>query len=221
MYFEDYLLAQSHSPFVLGLDELDRIFDYPEIALDFLNLMRSWHERARSYNKTWAKFRLILVHAAGKYIPLGINTSPFNIGLAIELPEFSPNQVHSSAQKHGLDWTNLQVKQLMALVGGHPYLVQQALNRIEYRDITLEQLLEAASKEGGIYSDHLQQHLLSLEQYPELMSAFSEVVTAKQPTKLEPTLAFRLNSMGLVRLQDAYVAPRCNLYAQYFRNYLN
>jgi len=220
MYFENYLLAQSNSPLVLGLDELDRLFGYPEITSEFLGLLRSWHEQARD-GRIWTKFRLIVVHTTEVYIPIDVNTSPFNIGLPIELPEFSPKQVQNLAQKHGLDWTNIQIDQLMALVGGHPYLVEQALNRIKYRDITLEQLLEAASREGGIYSDHLRQHLLRLEQYPELMSAFSKVVTTNQPTKLKTILAFKLNSMGLVRVEDAYVTPRCNLYARYFRNYLS
>ncbi|NEQ69352.1 MAG: hypothetical protein F6K21_28450 [Symploca sp. SIO2D2] len=140
-YFKKYLLAQINSSLVLALDELEQLFKYPEIASEFLSLLRNWHELARS-DRIWAKLRLIVVYATETYIPLSIDTSLFHVGLSIELPEFSQKQVKSLVQKHGLDWTNLQIEQLMERVGGYPYLVQQALNRIKYQDITLDQLLD-------------------------------------------------------------------------------
>ncbi len=38
VYFKEYLLINIKNPFILALDELDRLFSYPNIADDFLNL---------------------------------------------------------------------------------------------------------------------------------------------------------------------------------------
>ncbi|OUL30730.1 hypothetical protein BV375_13560 [Nostoc sp. 106C] len=46
-YFEDYLLAEINQPLMLGLDEVDRIFQSPEIANDFLAMLRSWYEMSK------------------------------------------------------------------------------------------------------------------------------------------------------------------------------
>ncbi len=55
-YFEEYLLPQINSPLVLGLDEVDRIFPYAEIAPDFFGLLRLWHEKARNLD-IWKRFQ--------------------------------------------------------------------------------------------------------------------------------------------------------------------
>lgn len=41
LYFQGYLLEEIDSPVVLALDEVNRIFEYPEISGDFLPLLRS------------------------------------------------------------------------------------------------------------------------------------------------------------------------------------
>ena len=125
-YFENYLLSEIDQPLVLAIEEVDVIFERLDLADDFFSLLRSWHEEAKS-NPVWQKLRLILVHSTEVYIPLNINQSPFNVGLPIELPEFSVAQVQDLAQKHGLTWKQEQVNQLMKIIGGHPYLVREAL----------------------------------------------------------------------------------------------
>lgn len=50
-YFEDYVLPELKNPFVLALDNVDRIFPYPEIAQDFFGLLRSWHESSKNNQK--------------------------------------------------------------------------------------------------------------------------------------------------------------------------
>lgn len=91
-YFEQYLLAETDSPLALCLDEVDLLFPYREIAEGFLPLLRSWHEEAK-IEDIWKKLRLIVGHSTEVYIPLNINQSPFNVGLPIELPEFTQPQI--------------------------------------------------------------------------------------------------------------------------------
>jgi DNA-binding Xre family transcriptional regulator len=219
-YFEQYLLSESSRPLTLGLDESDRLFESPEIADDFFGLLRALHEEAKRRD-IWKKFRLVVVHSTEVYIPLDVNKSPFNVGLPIELPEFNSQQVQELAARHGINWSATEVAELMALVGGHPYLVRLAMYRIARQDVTLNQLLNSATTEAGIYSDHLRRHLWNLEKYPELIEAMREVLSVSKPVRLRLEFAFKLNSMGLVKLEGNYCSARCNLYQEYFRDRLD
>ncbi len=221
--FEDLLLPEADKPLVLGLDEVDRVFQYPKIADDFFGLLRAWYEEAGyGYGDSdlWEKLRLVVVHSTEVYLPLNVNQSPFNVGLPIELREFTNAQVADLAQRYGLSWHSEQVEQLMNVVGGHPYLVQVALYHLVKHQLTLEKLAETAPTEAGVYGDHLRRHLWNLQQHPELALAFSQVVTMEKPIELESVLAFKLHSLGLVKLKRNEVTPRFELYRQYFRDRL-
>ncbi|HAZ43620.1 MAG TPA: hypothetical protein DDW76_35415 [Cyanobacteria bacterium UBA11369] len=219
-YFEQYLLSENLPPLTLALDEVDRIFEFPEIADDFLGLLRALHEESKRSEK-WKKFRLILVHSTEVYIPLDMNKSPFNVGLPIELPEFNPQQVQQLARRHGIDCHENQVEQLMDLVGGHPFLVRLAMYHIARGDITLDRLVQESATEAGIYSDHLRRHLWNLDKYPEIKLAFAQVVTAAKSVRLPSEQGFKLNSMGLVKLDGSDCIPRCKLYRKYFSDRLS
>jgi class 3 adenylate cyclase len=223
-YFENYLLAELDSPLVLALDEVDVVFNYPEIATDFFGLLRAWYEKAKygdDSSGVWQKLRLVVVHSTEVYIPLNVNQSPFNVGLSLELPEFSREQVQDLAVRYHLNWTEAKIEQLMGLIGGNPYLVQLALYHISYEKISLEELIETANDEEGIYSDYLRRQLWNIKQYPELISALMQVVMSSTPVELEPMQSFKLQSMGLVRGQDRQVVPSCDLYRQYFSDRLS
>jgi hypothetical protein len=215
-YFERYLLKASDSPLVLCLDEVERVFDYRDVASDFLGLLRAWHEQARTRDN-WRKLRLVVVHSTEVYVPLKVNESPFNVGVPIELPELTPEQVQNLAQLYGLSWELAQVKQLMDMVGGHPYLVEQAFSHLKINTtVTLEQLLQSAATEAGIYGNHLRRYWCIIQQHSELAEALKKVVTATGNVRLEPTQAYKLHRMGLLHLAGNEVTTACNLYRQYF-----
>ncbi|MEG4107846.1 AAA-like domain-containing protein [Microcoleus sp. S13_C5] len=219
-YFEQYLLSESSKPLTLGLDESDRLFESPEIADDFFGLLRALHEEAKRRD-IWKKLRLIVVHSTEVYIPLDVNKSPFNVGLPIELPEFNSQQVQDLAKGHGLNWSGNEVAELMGLVGGNPYLVRLGMYHISRQDVTLDRLVKESTPEAGIYSDHLRRHLWNLEKYSELMEAMREIVSVSQPVRLRSELGFKLNSMGLVKLDGNHCIPRCRLYQEYFGDRLD
>jgi hypothetical protein len=206
------------------LDKVDLVFEHPNIANDFCRLLRSWYDLARRGDRSsilWKKLRLVVVHSTEVYSSLDINHSPLaGVGLVVELPEFNPEQVQDLARLHGLDWSATQVEQLMAMVGGHPSLVQLTFHHIKYQGLALEQMLQMAPTEAGIYSDHLRRHLGTLQQHPELAAAFSEVVNTDSWVTIKSDQVFRLHSMGLVKLHGNSVMPRCDLYRQYFRDRL-
>ncbi len=147
-YFENYLLAQIDSPLVLALDDVDRVFTHPEIASDFFGLLRAWYEKAKYGDRSsniWQKLRLVVVHSTEVSIPLNINQSAFNVGLSVELPNFTSAQVQNLAFRHGLNWSIQDVEKLINVVGGHPHLIRLALYHIFWvQDISLEQIGQIA-----------------------------------------------------------------------------
>lgn len=223
-YFETYLLAEIDIPVVLALDEVDVVFKYPQIATDFFGMLRTWYQKTKYGDNSsiiWQKLRLVIVHSTEVYIPINIHQSPFNVGLSIELAEFTPLQVQELTQRYQLDWGIQEVEQLMGLIGGNPHLVQMALHHISCQEITLKQLLETRTAEDCIYKDYLRKLLWNLQQYPELVAALTRAVESPTPVKLDPIQAFKLQSMGLVKVQNLQVIPSCNLYRQYFSDRLS
>jgi hypothetical protein len=218
-YFQSYLLKELKQPVILGLDEVDRIFQYSEIADEFFTMLRSWHEKGKN-NETWQKLRLVISHSQEVYISLDVNKSPFNVGLPIDLNKFSLAQVQDLVKRHGLQWSDTEINQLMGMIDGHPYLVRTALYHIATNDLTLKQFLEIAPTEEGLYEDHLYRHLLILEENKQLKSAMLKLVNSDDAVTLEPTYAFKLKSMGLAESKGNKVIPLCNLYRIYFSDRL-
>jgi len=214
-YFEKYLLEGDDRPLVLAIDNFDRIFKYADIETDLCGLLRGWHESSK-IKKLWQKLRLIIVHSQESYAQRDINQSPFNVGLPIELGEFTPEQVQELVARHGLTWTEGELEQFMGLIGGHPYMVRSALYHIAAGDLSLAEFLRTAPTEAGIYSDYLRGHLKTLEDYPELGAAMKLVITSEAPVRLRSEESFKLDSMGLVVRVDNNVKPRCDLYRQDF-----
>jgi hypothetical protein len=223
-YFQGYLLEQLNAPLILGLDNVDRVFEYPQIAQDFLPMLRYWHEEANNL-EIWQNLRLIIANSTEVYIKLDANQSPFNVGRQIKLPGFTLEQVIELAKHYGFDWARDREMQafasaLIELVGGHPYLIHLALEALCQQNQTQEQLLQEAPTQGGIYGTHLRRHWDNLQKQPDLAAAMKTVVKSDTGVPLEPTLAYKLESMGLVTLLGDEVIPSCELYRQYFRDRL-
>ena len=216
-YIENYLLESIATPLVLALDEVNQIFEHPQVSKDFLPLLRSWYEEAKTL-PIWQKLRLIVVHSTEIYVPLQLNQSPFNVGLPVQLNTFSKKEVQQLAQRYGLDWEQEgeEARQLMDMVGGHPALVQIALYHLGRGNLTLAQLLKTAPTSTGIYSHHLQRHLIVLKEQPELATALNTVMSAIEPVQLESILAYKLISLGLIKQSESRAIPSCELYRQYF-----
>lgn len=221
LYLQGYLLAQMSSPFVLAIDRLERIFEHPAIARDFLALLRSWYEEGKKV-ELLQQLRLVIVYDTEAYIPLDLNQSPFNIGLPIQLPELTLEQVQELARTYELDWCDReQAQHLIEMVGGHPYLVQLALYHLANSpQESLEPFLEKAAIATGIYRDYLHHHLAVLQEHLDLAFALKKVATATKGVELDAISAYKLESMGLVKLKGNQCTPSCQLYRLYFAEQL-
>ncbi|AFZ57835.1 AAA-like domain-containing protein [Anabaena cylindrica FACHB-243] len=218
IYFEGYLLKQIQSPLVLVLNEVNYIFEHLHIAKDFLPLLRSWHEKAKQ-TKIWQKLRLVVIHATEVYIPLNVNQSPFNVGLCLKIPEFNAEQVTEFARRHDLNWFDTSaVKQLMDLIGGHPYLIHLAFYHIQQQKISFPELLATAISHNGIYSHHLRYLLTILQSNEELSVAFYKIINSQKPTRISANLIYKLDSLGLIKqLGSDNFQPACEMYRLFFQ----
>lgn len=221
-YFKHYLLAEVSKPLVLALDEVDRIFKYPQLAEDFWGMLRYWYEEGRNPG-IWQKFRLIVVHSLEAPLQLSPHQSPFNVGVRVQLRDFHPAEVWELGRKYKQWWKADQVAQLLPLVGGHPFLLQMALYRISMQEITLDELWQTATTEDSIFQEHLRRYLRILQQDEILRDAMKSIVHSDRPISLNLTLGDQLLGLGLVRTvehESNLFTARCGLYRQYFRDRL-
>ncbi len=220
-YFEKCILASIDRPVVMALDDIDCIFKREKIASDFLGLLRAMHEKAKygdGNSAAWQRLRIIVIHSTEVYIALNSNQSPFNVGLSVDLPEFTQSQVLDLAQRHHLNWNSSEVDYLMNYVGGRPSLIRQALYSITRQEISLIELVGTSSFASHIYGDCLSRLWGYLQQQPTLLTAFSQVVKAAEPVQIDSIQGFLLKSLGLIHFQDGMGTPSCQLYIEYFRD---
>ncbi|NJL63461.1 MAG: serine/threonine protein kinase [Methylacidiphilales bacterium] len=226
-YLEDVILAnlnhadsqRKNRPVVIAIDEFNQLFTYPDIAREFLRLLRTWSERAKARvgeSNHWQNLRLVTVHSTEIQMPVSIDKSLFNTGLAIDLPEFIPAQVQELANRWGEDMTRQQIEQLITLLGGHPYRLQLAFYYLQQQTITLEQLLENSVSTRAIYADHLEQQWWNLQPYADLLRSLTEIVRQSSPVDCEAVQAEQLCKMGLVHLHGKKVSLACELLRPFF-----
>jgi diguanylate cyclase (GGDEF)-like protein len=224
IYFETYLLKRINRPIAIALDEVHRLFDYPEIAQEFLPMLRFWHEQAQRLD-SWGKVRLIVAYASEAYFPFQFNQSPFNVGLAVKLPPLTLRQIQELGRRYGIEWVTGEngldrLAPLAAMVGGHPYLISIAFYHLSRGHMTLEELLASAPTQSGVYSDHLRHYLALLQKDRPVAIALQQVVAAQTSVTLDAIAAYQLDSMGLVQLEGNQAKPSCDLYRLYFRQQL-
>ena len=216
------ILEQLDRPLVLGLDEVDRLLNYPTLSQDFFYLLRSWYEEANN-EELWEKLRLIIVYSTEDFGNLDINQSPFNVGLPIELKPIERYQLIDLANYYGLNLSEPESDRLMTMLGGHPYLVDLILSNLSANSqLGLEELLQQATTDTGIYSSYLRQHLINLKSNSQLTEIFKQILDSLQPVEVDTLLGYQLYRMGLIKWsQNNSVVPSCELFRLYFLPRLN
>jgi AAA-like domain len=222
-YFETYLWANIKTPLVLILEDVDLVFEQPDVSLDFCSLLRSWHDAARRpNNKSWQYPRFVIVHSTDLYGGLDINRSPLAaVGPVFSLRNFNFEEVTVLIQQYEFLWGKDRIQQFVELTGGNPYLVHNALNHLKLNPkITLETFLKNVAIGPNPYHNHLCELFITLQKNNNLVSAFKEVVNSVTPVKVKEDPKFQLYSMGLIEWVEGGAVPSCELYRQYFRDRL-
>ncbi|WP_293225471.1 MULTISPECIES: AAA-like domain-containing protein [unclassified Microcoleus] len=220
-YLERYLFKDFDQPLVLVLEKVDLVFEQATFNVDFCRLLRAWHDTAKRNDRRsaiWKKIRLIVVHATEVYSSLDINSSPLaGVGFTPPLPDFTVDEVKQLARQYRHNWlSEADIQQLMVMFGGYPYLVQTAFAYLQTSESCLTKLLEISPTAQSPFINHLRELLGKLEECPELIEVYRELVKKNQPMILKTHQTFKLESMGLLRVKNNDCFPRCDLYRQYF-----
>jgi GTPase SAR1 family protein len=216
------VLAHLNCPFILVLDEVDRLFAYEHFRNDFFSLIRSWHnKRAMPHFHVWKKLNIVLAYSTEAFLFISdLNQSPFNVGTDYNLTDFDRPQVELVNYKHGSPVkTGKEMDCMMSLLHGHPFLVRKAWYALTVQQFTVEELLRRACDEDGPFEDHLRHYLLQLQKNQEQSTAMKLVI--QNHTCPTDYLFYQLRSAGLVAGSSRTNAwPRCGLYEQYFQKHL-
>jgi hypothetical protein len=212
-----YLLREVGGPLVIAMDEVERIFDTP-FRDDFFSMLRSWHNK-RALEKVWKQCDLVLVTSTEPYqLIKDLNQSPFNVGVVVNLEDFTHAEVARLNALHGAPFGGETEARLMRLLNGHPYLTRRALYLVAKGQVSAAGLFEQARDDRGPFGDHLRYHLFRLHDQADLIAGMKEVIG--QGTCADERIFFRLRGAGLVRKEGRAVLPRCRLYADYFGEHL-
>ncbi|MEH2067256.1 MAG: AAA-like domain-containing protein [Nostoc sp.] len=216
-YVGRYLLKEFGNPVVLAMDEVERVFD-TDFRSDFFGMLRSWHN-SRATTPIWKQLDLALVTSTEPYQLIdNLNQSPFNVGQVIDLEDFTAVQVADLNRRHGSPLNPNQEQQLIALLGGHPYLIRLGLYSVASARLSASELFANATTDNGLFGNHLRNHLFRLHNKQELVQAMFQII--RQNICEDERIFFRLRGAGLVRREGRVVLPRCQLYAEYFREHL-
>lgn len=217
-YLKEYLLKDLDAPLVIAIDETEHIFD-TEFGADFFAMLRVWHNTRFEPAMKQLGLALVTSTEPDLFIDQLDTRSPFNVGETIELTDFTDAQIAVLNRRHGSPLTRSELQQLSVLLGGHPYLVRQALYHITLQHISATELFSKAAEDRGPFGDHLRHYLFLLQGKPKLARGLLDVIRLQRCE--DQHIFYRLRGAGLVRQEGRIIVPRCQLYASFFKERLH
>jgi DNA-binding SARP family transcriptional activator len=220
-YVRNEVVRKSETHVVCAIDEADRIFNR-DYRSDVFGLFRSWHNaRALDARAPWDRFTLAMTYASEAHLLIpNLNESPFNVGTQIALQDFTSEEASDLNRRHGEPLRDREeLNRLMAVVGGHPYLVQRSLYEIKALDTDVAYIEAEAGREIGIFSDHLHRVTRLVWQDPQLLQTVRTLIDG---SAVRDSIAFsRLRSAGVLAGSSMAEARfRCGLYERHLRRQL-
>lgn len=139
-FVEDIVLPRKTQPLVVFFDEIDSVLGLNFPTDEFFGLVRSWYEK-RAIIEAYKRLTVVMLGVATPSdLMQGSNSTPFNIGRAIELRGFSLEEARPLAA--GLSAVPLNpedvLKEILTWTGGQPFLTQK-LCRLVSQELQPEQ----------------------------------------------------------------------------------
>lgn len=215
LYFERYLLKECKDNIILALDEADRLFAYPQVSNEFFGLLRAWHEDSK-IKPEWARLKMIITYSTeAQYAITNMNQSPFNVGMQVNLLDFSDSEIAELAKRHGLHLSSNDIQLLMQEIGGHPYLIRKALYEIVNQGLSISEFIKNAAQDGSYFNDHLNTHLQYLQKNPDKFDALKKILLQQQTQ--DHLACEALRAIGLVKGTAPNYQVSFKLYDEYFK----
>lgn len=147
------ILRKTQGPVVWMMDEVDRLFG-TDHSDDFFGLVRSWYNR-RALDPTglWRRLTIVISYATEAHLFIAdLAQSPFNVGLRVNLRDFTLEQVIELASRFGEP--NSTGEAVYCVTQGHPFLSRRALSFLKAGG-GLEEMIAAADDGDGPFGEHL------------------------------------------------------------------
>jgi len=210
---------------LLALDNADRLFT-STIRDDVGGLWRSWCDNGIGNQEIRQNMMMIIAHATDKYPDYNINQSPFQGIPSITLLDWDQYKIREIAtQQYNLTITDTDIQILMSLIGGHPRLIEIAMEYLHYEDSNINYLVnEIATTDESPFRDYLDEILRHLEKLPTLRDVYQRISSGYaqlEGINLSSVDKYHLQAMGLIRYENGIPIPKYQIYQEYFKNRLN
>lgn len=214
------ILKKLDKPLLLALDEVDKVFSFPQVSTDFFSMLRSIYSESIMQTKpNWQKLRMAISYSTEAKLAIqNLNQSPFNVGEEARITPFTFEQIEDLANRYQLGLSSSELTDLEELLGGQPYLTRKALHIISRGDYSFEGLVRCATDESGPFSDHLRHHHINIIRHEELALSMKKVIN--NGGSLSDKHFMRLAAAGLVKGNHQRPLVACKLYQEYFRKAL-
>lgn len=219
-FFEDVVFKATPAQITLALDEVDRIFNKPYRS-NFFAMLRGWHGRRAIEGPGWERLDLALVVSTEPQFYIDDETqSPFNVVEPVRLEPFKESHLKRLNGLFGEPLQDSEVRELLDLTGGQPYLTRLAFYRLRPGSgMTFVDLHEHASDDDGPFGEHLRARLSQLSRRPELSKAMARLVSSG--TQMDTALFHRLSAAGLARRQgDGKIVAANDMYKNFLQRAL-
>ncbi len=212
-FLKEHVLSQASRPYLFAIDEADQLLD-ASCRIDFFGLVRSWNSSA-AHDGIWRKLNVAMAISTHPYLLIeDPRLSPFNVGLILDLEDFNESQVAELNKRHHHPLADTDFAAAMNLLGGHPYLVRQALYTLAASRMSWASLVQVAAQDQGPFGRHLRHYLDEIVKHPNLVKALRQVIA--QGTSNDENTLHRLSAAGLIKQVGDRYAYRCGLYEVYF-----
>ncbi len=214
-YISKHIITRVNKPFIIAMDEVQRIFGTP-ISNEFFGMLRVWHNNRAKY----PGMSLFLSSSTEPHLFIDdLNQSPFNVGPEIIFQDFTPPEVEKLNRLHQAPLNQSQLKALLDLVGGHPFLIRLSLYLLANGTITFDGLMSKADSDSGPFENHLNRYWSYISESPEIKKALLQILHSHAYPANK--LYYKLKGAGLIRKSGSKVLMRNKLYEKYFLKRLN
>lgn len=206
-FLQNVVLPFHDTPIILAIDEADSIREM-ENSSKFFEMLRAMIESG-STSQLWRKLRLLMsISDNPSRLIKSSHKSPFNITQPIPLSDFTPQQVEQLSRLYGLYWDADQIKQVMDVVGGHPYLVRHVMY-----ETALDESLPDLSEDSLFFNEYLDHYHECLRQDSQLIEELSRYTPGQSIPCQNEDACDRLVMTGiLVEERPKYFRLRYGLY---------
>jgi hypothetical protein len=216
-FLESTLLPAVNGPIVFAFDETDRIMPQ-HYAQDFFSMVRMWHNDRADPVLEWHRVGLALASSSEpKLFIKDALRSPFSVGLRLPLESFTTREVIELNARYGSPLSEADCDSLYRLVGGHPFLMQDAYYKLFGPDsIPFTRLCTQAAQDDGPFGEHLRAMLSNVIAAEGLLAAVKQAVDRGTVPRSDDF--YRLEGAGLVRRAHGGIELTNQIYADFFRS---